>query len=350
MKTREGAPVTPVRLAPPTLQSVQLPTLPYDVVDVFTEHAFAGNPLAVVHGTGQLDDGHLDGGQLDDGQLQALAREFNLSETAFPVLDGGAGPADRYTLRIFTPVVELPFAGHPSLGAAWSLRQRGLVGRSLRQDCRAGAVRLELGADADDLVWLTGATPTVDEPLDAGLALAAVGLTPADLADPVGRPALVAGTGLPFCYLQVRPDVVARADADLRALRAARAGRALGGVVVVGWRPGTAHVRVFTDDIGAAAEDPATGSAALGLGVALVATGVLPGEGESAFRVEQGAEVGRPSVLHGRVEAADGAAVRCHVGGRVVRVATGEILVPPPGSARPQRAARARSSPPGSPD
>ena len=84
--------------------------------------------------------------------------------------------------------------------------------------------------------------------------------------------------------------------------------------------------------------------------VALVATGVLPGEGESAFRVEQGAEVGRPSVLHGRVEAADGAAVRCHVGGRVVRVATGEILVPPPGSARPQWAARARSSPPGSPD
>ncbi|WP_460460510.1 PhzF family phenazine biosynthesis protein [Angustibacter peucedani] len=295
--------------------------LSYDVVDVFAERPFAGNPLAVVHGAGELDD----------GQLQALAREFNLSETAFPV--AGSSP-DRYALRIFTPVVELPFAGHPSLGAAWSLRQRGLVGRSLHQDCSAASVRLALGEGDDDLVWLTGATPAVGSPLDGEAALTAVGLTSSDLVDPVGRPALVAGTGLPFCYLQVSPDVVARADVDLPALRRARGGRELGGVVVVGWDDGTAHVRVFTDDIGAAAEDPATGSAALGLGVALVATGVLPGEGESRYRVEQGAEIGRPSVLHGRVEAEAGAAVRCHVGGRVVRVASGQVAVPPARSAR----------------
>ena len=82
------------------------PTLAYDVVDVFTDTAFAGNALAVVHGA----DG------LDDPQLQALAREFALSETAFPL-----PPTDLaadYRLRIFTPLTELPFAGHPTVGAA----------------------------------------------------------------------------------------------------------------------------------------------------------------------------------------------------------------------------------------
>lgn len=291
--------------------------LAYDVVDVFTDRAFAGNALAVVHGTAGLAD----------AQLQALAREFNLSETAFPVVPDGGAP-DRYTLRIFTPSVELPFAGHPSLGAAWSLNRRGLVGRSLRQDCIAATVRLALGASEADLVWLTGAEPHVGEPLDEAAALAAVGLGAGDLA---GVPTLVAGTGLDFCFLQVQPGSVVRADVDLHALRRARAGRELGGVVVASWRAddARAHVRVFTDDIGASAEDPATGSAALGLGVALVATGALAADGESTYRVEQGVEVGRPSVLHGRVEAADGVAVGCHVGGQVVGVASGTIRVPP---------------------
>ena len=90
--------------------------LEYDVVDVFTDTAFAGNPLAVVQGA----DG------LETRQLQAIAREFHLSETAFP-LDAGvdevAGGAT-YALRIFTPEAELPFAGHPSIGTAWLLAQQ----------------------------------------------------------------------------------------------------------------------------------------------------------------------------------------------------------------------------------
>ena len=202
MKTREGAPLTRVRLAPPSVQGVQdgdheVFELDYDVVDVFSDRAFAGNPLAVVHGT----DG------LGAGALQALAREFNLSETAFPTPRGDG----TYDLRIFTPVTELPFAGHPSLGAAWSLRRRGLVtDDALEQTCSAGT--MPIGFDADGRVRLTGGQPRVGQAVDAVAALAAVGLAASDLAGP---PTRVAGTGLDFCYLLVRPDAVVRCVPDV---------------------------------------------------------------------------------------------------------------------------------------
>ncbi|HET6165263.1 MAG TPA: PhzF family phenazine biosynthesis isomerase, partial [Marmoricola sp.] len=87
--------------------------LEYDVVDVFAREPFAGNQLAVVHGAEDLSD----------AQLLAVAREFNFSETAFPVPAGHA----RYRNRIFTPGGEVPFAGHPTLGTAWVLRERGAL-------------------------------------------------------------------------------------------------------------------------------------------------------------------------------------------------------------------------------
>ena len=89
--------------------------LRYRIVDEFTDRPFRGNPLAVV----------LDADELDSGQLQALAREFNLSETAFPLTADRAG-AD-YRLRIFMPGKELPFAGHPSVGAAWVMAAEGRI-------------------------------------------------------------------------------------------------------------------------------------------------------------------------------------------------------------------------------
>jgi trans-2,3-dihydro-3-hydroxyanthranilate isomerase len=320
MKTREGAPLTRVRLAPPTVQGVQdagreVLELDYDVVDVFSDRAFAGNPLAVVHGTEGLGA----------DALQALAREFNLSETAFPSprADGA------YDLRIFTPTTELPFAGHPSLGAAWTLRQRGLVAADvLQQSCAAGT--MPVAFDPDGRVRLTGGAPRVSAPVDAVAALAAVGLAASDLAGP---PTRVAGAGLDFCYLLVRPDAVARCVADLAGLRRAGAllreglSGPLGGVVVAAWDGAEAHVRVFADDIGVP-EDPATGSAALGLSAALVAAGIVPGEGRAEYDVAQGAEIGRPSALRCAVEAAGGRAVRCEVAGFVVPVARGTIARP----------------------
>lgn len=319
MKTREGAPLTRVRLAPPSLQGVQdgdreVFELEYDVVDVFSDRAFAGNPLAVVHGT----DG------LAAEALQALAREFNLSETAFPTARGDGA----YDLRIFTPVTELPFAGHPSLGAAWALRRRGLVrADTVQQTCAAGT--MPVGFDGDGRVRLTGGVPRVSDPVDAGAALASVGLTASDLAGP---PTRVAGTGLDFCYLLVRSDAVARCVPDVSGLRAAGAllrealSGPLGGIVVAAWDGEGAHVRVFADDIGVP-EDPATGSAALGLSAALVAAGLLP-DGRSEYDVRQGGEIGRPSALRCGVEAEGGRAVRCEVAGSVVPVARGTIARP----------------------
>jgi trans-2,3-dihydro-3-hydroxyanthranilate isomerase len=282
-------------------------TLDYHVVDVFTDRAFAGNPLAVVLGA----DG------LATAQLQSLALEFNLSETAFPLPPTELGAA--YRLRIFTPTTELPFAGHPSVGSAWVLRDLGRIGEGRTvQQCGAGLLSLEV---AGDRVTLSGGEPTVGEPLDVAPFCTAVGLAAQDAA---GSPVRWAGTGIEFGFLQVNDEAtVARANPDLRALSAL--GRA--GVSVFCFDGGHVHARVFAAGAGVP-EDPATGSAALGLGVWLVATGLLAGDRTSSYVVEQGVEMGRPSRLECTVTAADGRAVATTVAGRVVPVATGRIAVP----------------------
>lgn len=281
-------------------------TLDYHVVDVFTDRPFAGNPLAVVFGA--------EGLRTD--QLQAIALEFNLSETVFPMPATVEG-AD-YLLRIFTPSTELPFAGHPSVGAAWVLREVGRIadGRVV-QECGAGLLPLILDGPT---VTLTGGTPVVGEPLDPAPFCAGVGLTAADI---VGTPVRWAGTGIDFAFLCVHADAVARANPDLGVLAA------LGGagVGVFSYADGKAHARVFAAGAGVP-EDPATGSAALGLGVWLVASGLAPGEGMSTYVVEQGIEMGRPSRLDCTVRAEDGAVVEATVSGRVVPVAKGRISVP----------------------
>ena len=279
--------------------------LEYEVVDVFTSTPFAGNPLAVVFGT----DG------LPASGLQAIAREFNLSETAFPM---AATTGADYRLRIFTPEVELPFAGHPSLGAAWVLAQRGeLAPGPVVQSCGAGELALQVEPDGGP-VTLTGGTPTVGEPFGPDRLLRAVGLSARDV---IGVEPRSCGTGLDFGYLLVRPGAVARCVPDPAALRA------LGGagVSVFAWDGELAHARVFAGGVGVT-EDPATGSAALGLGAYLVATGLLP-EGGS-YVVQQGVELGRPSRLDCTVQAADGAPVAVSVTGAVVPMAVGRLRRP----------------------
>ena len=117
-----------------------MPQLPYHVVDVFAEAPFAGNPLAVV----------LDAEALTTEQMQTLANEFQLSETTFPLRptpDEAARGVD-YRLRIFTPVNELPFAGHPSVGTAWLMARLGRVSPgTVVQACGAGDLPLDVPAD-----------------------------------------------------------------------------------------------------------------------------------------------------------------------------------------------------------
>ena len=284
------------------------PTLRYDVVDVFTHRRFAGNPLAVVHGA----DG------LDTARLQAIANEFNLSETVFP-LPSTVDGAD-YRLRIFTASAELAFAGHPSVGAAWVLARDGVIEPgTVIQECGAGLLPVTVDAAG---ARLTGGAPTIRGDLDPAPLLAAVGL---DESDVDGRaPAGMVGAGADFVFLAVHDDAVARAVPDAGALRAMDTRQ---GMVVFAIDGDAVHLRMFAPDIGVG-EDPATGSAAVALGVFLVWRGVLPADGPSGYTVSQGAEIGRPSTLHCTVTAAGGVTTETTVSGRVVPVASGRIAVP----------------------
>ncbi|MFJ8582697.1 PhzF family phenazine biosynthesis protein [Micromonospora sp. NPDC093277] len=284
-------------------------TLAYEIVDVFTDRPFTGNPLAVVFGAEGLAT----------EQMQALALEFNLSETVFVLPPTQVGAT--YRARIFTPAAELPFAGHPSVGAAVTASRRGMFDAgTVTQECGAGVLPIEVSGTA---ATLTGGTPTLSPELDPEPLLEMAGLTAADHAGPAPR---VAGCGLEFPYLPVRPDAVARARMNPAA--AERYG--VEHVSVFSWDAGTrtAHARVFVPGLGVP-EDPATGSAALGLGVWLVASGLLPGEGRAEYLVRQGIEINRPSELACTVTAAGGVAVGATVAGQVMPVARGEIAVPP---------------------
>ncbi len=319
--------------------------LRYDVVDVFTDRAFAGNPLAVVYGADALSS----------EQMHAIATEFNLSETTFPLAltaDDVAAGAD-YRLRIFTPGGEIPFAGHPTLGTAWALtRRRMLAAGSRVQSCGVGMVGVEVPEDSRTAVELsaTPRDPACELTRDEGAVVARlVGLTGPDV---VGS-AHLAGCGLTWLYLPVAAESVAVArptgervselGLDVSVLRVP-----LEGVCVYAVSPKTGD-RVDSAELAAAApdpaatlrvrarvfvpghgisEDPATGSAAAGLGIVLVAAGLAVADGRTAYRISQGVEMGRPSVLRGHVDAVAGVAVSCRVAGQVVAAATGTIAVP----------------------
>jgi trans-2,3-dihydro-3-hydroxyanthranilate isomerase len=291
----------------------RMQSLTYEIVDVFTDRPFAGNPLAVVFGA----DG------LATGQLQALANEFHLSETIFILPP--TTPDATYRARIFTAAKELPFAGHPSVGGAVTQMRAGLFGPgTVIQECGAGLLPIVVGGDGS--ARLAGGTPTIGPDLDPAPLLAAVGLSEADF---VGPPPRTAGCGLEFTYLPVWSDALQRVAADAHA-----AGRhGIEHVSVVAWDRATrsARTRVFVFDPDAW-EDPATGSAALGLGVWLVSSGLLPADGASAYTVAQGMEMGRPSTLECEVTATGGTVTSAAVSGSVVPVARGTIAVPPDGS------------------
>ena len=177
--------------------------LEYHVVDVFTDRPFAGNPLAVVLG----------GESLTTEQMQTLAGQFRLSETAFPLFPPDVDRAD-YQLRIFTPEVELPFAGHPSVGTAWLLRSLGRIsaGTAL-QSCGAGVLALQV---TEASATVSGGEPILADVVDQDTAIAAVGLDASDL---IGLPLKVASVGLPYVVLPVKWSALSRCEGDSRLLR-----------------------------------------------------------------------------------------------------------------------------------
>ena len=300
----------------------------YDMVqvDVFTDRPLAGNPLAVV----------LDARGLSDPEMQSVAREMNLSETAFVL--PATRPDCAARVRIFTPAREVPFAGHPTVGTSWVLSARGLVSRATRFNLEEGIgpvpVEIEGDPDAPRFVWMThGPARFQPERTDRAAVARALGLGTGDLL--AGAPIVVGSTGSPFLYVPLRDRrAVDRAVLDVPAILACFGTGARAGVFAFApdsardASPVRAYSRMFAPHTSGVPEDPATGSASGPLGAYLVAHGLASGAGTVRIVSEQGTRMGRQSYVHVTVEGgpADRASA-IRVGGGVVPVLEGRITL-----------------------
>jgi trans-2,3-dihydro-3-hydroxyanthranilate isomerase len=274
----------------------------YVVCDVFTDTPLEGNQLGVF----------TDARGLSGEQMQRLARELNLSETTF-VLPAENGGHARY--RIFTPTVELPFAGHPTLGTAFVLAAP-LQLDEIRLECGIGVVPVRLERDGPRLVFgrMEQPLPKVRPYEAAEELLAAVGVESSEL------PVELYDNGVSHVYLCLRSEEeVAGLKPDIG--RIARLPDKIGVNCFAGsgtrWK-----TRMFGPGLGVA-EDPATGSAAGPLAVHLARHGRI-GWGDE-IEISQGAEIGRPSKLYARAEGSSEQIDRVEVGGSAVVVARGEF-------------------------
>ncbi len=276
-------------------------SLRYVICDVFTSRALAGNQLAVF----------TDGSKLDTETMQELAREMNFSETTF-VLPASAGGHAR--IRIFTPLRELPFAGHPILGSAFVIG--GTVQLDvLRLETGSGLVPVRLEREGARVAfgWMDQPLPKI-EAFGAGAGLlAALGAERATL------PIEVYDNGLPKVMVALEsPEQVARLKPDFSRLLELPAE----GFSVFAGSGKNYKTRMFAPGAGVN-EDPATGSAAGPLALHLARHGRI-GYGE-LIEIEQGVEIGRPSTLYARVHGSNEALERVEVGGSAVVVARGEF-------------------------
>ena len=277
-------------------------THPYVIADVFTDTPLAGNGLAVF----------TDGTPFDDATMQRLAREMNLSETVFALAPRDGGDA---WIRIFTPGSELPFAGHPVLGSAFVLAgDRDVV--ALETGLGTVPVTLERAPGGAVVFGRMGQPLPTIEPFDQQAALLqALGLTSSQL--PIE--AYVNGPHNVYVALEDEAAVAALAP-DHRAL--AELGRY--NVSCFAGAGASWKTRMFAPSIGVG-EDPATGSAAGPLALHLARHGAI-GFGQE-IEIAQGAEIGRPSKLHARVEGSSVKVELIEVGGAAVIVARGEFML-----------------------
>ena len=298
-------------------------TLNFATVDVFTDQQFGGNPLAVV----------TDATGLSSEAMQAIAAEFNLSETTFILPP--QKPQNTAEVRIFTPKAELPFAGHPNVGTAFVLARMGAVlGRPIAGDQlvfeeKAGLVSMDLIRAGSDVVGARLAAPqalTIEGDIPADLVASACTLSPDDIAV-AGHPPRIASCGTPFVFAELKSRVALAAakpqptvfEADLPLAMA-------NGVhLYVRERDDTADVqaRVFAPGHGIA-EDPATGSANVAL-VGLLAHLDPEPDADLSVDIAQGVDMGRPSLMTAAAEKRAGVVRATWIGGRCVPVMTGEI-------------------------
>ena len=284
----------------------------FATLDVFTDRRFAGNPLAVV----------LDAEELDAAAMQAIAREFNHPETVF--VFAPADPAHRARVRIFTPARELPFAGHPTVGTAVLLGARD-GGRDLVLEEGIGAVRCTLesmrGGGGRARFTIPQLPTEAGATADVAAIAAALSLVPEDIGE--GRPARWSA-GLPLTFVPIASlSAMARCRPDLARFDAAF-GASGAAYVFCNETPEAGHhfhARMLAPGMGVP-EDPATGSAAAAF------AGVLArrlSDGTHTVTIEQGYEMGRPSLIHLTAEVAAGRLVSASIGGDAVIVTEGTI-------------------------
>jgi trans-2,3-dihydro-3-hydroxyanthranilate isomerase len=278
----------------------------FRLVDAFTETPFLGNRLCVVPETPP---------DLSTQQMRMLALETNFSETTF-VTETHAGG---YRMRIFTPDAELPFAGHPTIGTAFTLASEGRIGVSAVQTTTIGDVPVEVDLDAG-FAWMTQRPPELGAEFeDREVVAEAAALAPDDLHPDL--PMQVISTGLGPLLVPIRDEGALRSaerieSACLRATEAS-GGECLYLFAIRG--DGDVLARMFDASLGVG-EDPATGSAVGPLGVYLAARGLAGMPGRAV--VAQGEMVGRPSFLHLDVRP-DGDSWTVRVGGGVRIVGEG---------------------------
>jgi trans-2,3-dihydro-3-hydroxyanthranilate isomerase len=290
-------------------------------LDVFARRRFAGNPLAVVR----------DADGLDGAAMQAIAREFNLSETVFVLPP--ADPRHRARLRIFTPAAELPFAGHPTVGSALLLAclDGGGDRRDIVVEEGIGPIRCTVeprDGERGHAGFALARLPAEAGPAaDAAMIAAVLGLEARDIGlDKMGPARWTAGA--PYTFVPVRGlDAVGRCRIDLARWDAAfgqddhcaayvfcretiEAGHAF-------------HARMFAPRQGVA-EDPATGSAVAAF-AGMLARFASPADGEHVFDIEQGYEMGRPSLIRLTISMRGGTLAAAAISGEAILVSEGTI-------------------------
>jgi trans-2,3-dihydro-3-hydroxyanthranilate isomerase len=303
---------------------------PFVQLDVFTREPLTGNPLAVFP----------DATGLDPVTMQRLAREMNLSETTFVT----PSPLATRRVRFFTPAAEIPLAGHPTIGTWWLLAESGAIPLQpsgvthVTQETGAGVLPVDIYSQNGKVtrVVMTQAEPQFEDPVTGGAKLAkALGGGAGLLAKQ--PPPQVVSTALPQLMVPIKSLSL------LKALPSGGTGMALAKLLEeMGTqcamcytqeteRPeATVHCRMFAPGFGVP-EDPATGSAAGALGAYLVWHGLVrPHDGVARIVVEQGLEIGRPSIIHVEVAVGNGGEITSvQVGGEAVTVITGEVTLSP---------------------
>ena len=293
----------------------------YFICDVFTEKRFGGNQLAVLP----------EAAGLSEREMQQIAREFNFPESTFVL------PSATLTrrVRIFTPTQEMPFAGHPNVGTAFVLATIGELGvigdagTAVTFEEKAGPVPIDISRK-NALIYCELTAPqriTIGSAVAADLAARALSLTPADIVTRTHQPQ-VGSVGFPFLFVELRDrDTLARARPNLDGIDTLKA-QGL---------PPDIHLYVRSKDdfdirarmfapLDGIPEDPATGSANVSL-AAMLTHYEESRSGSFSFRIAQGVEMGRPSILNARTVKQNGEVVEARIGGTCVMVAEGMLEV-----------------------